>query len=79
MQVPIEVKIRIDGVLYDQIETPDLNEGDLVFDTKDNTYGFVDMRRGDQIAIRENCVTEVGVPISRVRKLIPSLLNNSLN
>jgi hypothetical protein len=41
----------------------------LVLDLGDFTFGYVDMRKGDKIAVRDGCVTELGVPISRVRKL----------
>lgn len=78
--IDIDVKLRIDGVLYNQqSHTNDIKEGELVFDTKDNTYGYCDMVCGNKIAIKFGCVAELGVPMSRVRRLVPALETNSLN
>lgn len=78
-EIPIHVYLRIDDLLYRQVVTNDIGEGDLVIDTKDWLYGYCDMRVGNEIVIRYGIVTEVAVPISRVRKLIPiiSPLNNN--
>jgi hypothetical protein len=69
LKIPLDIPIRIHDLLYKQIETTDVNVGDLVLDLGDFTFGYVDMRKGDKIAVRDGCVTELGVPISRVRKL----------
>lgn len=73
--------LRIDGVVYKQIEATieNIEEGDLVFDTKDSTYGYVDMKIKDKIAIKFGCVTELGIPINRVRKLIPTISYTQTN
>lgn len=70
---------RVHGILYKTADASDVKEGDLVFDTKDKTFGVCDMRIGNKIAIKEDYVAELAVPIERVRKLIPVPENNSLN
>lgn len=77
IRIPIKAKVRIDGIPYAQYKATilTLNEGDLVLDTKDNCYGYVDSKLGDKIAIRHGCTVEIGIPINRVRKLIPTLTN----
>lgn len=72
LRIPRKARVRIEGVKYKQIKATvhNINKGDLVLDTKDNCYGYVDMKSVGTIAIKHGCVSEVGVPISRVRKLI---------
>jgi hypothetical protein len=70
MEININRPVRIDGLLYRQVETGEIEEGDLVLDLYDGTYGFCDMRKDDKIAIRHDWVVEVAIPISRVRKLV---------
>lgn len=79
MNIPIEVPVRVHGLLYKQVETTDIKEGDLVLDLRDGTYGYCDMVKGDSIAIRDGWVSEVGVPISSVRKLIPTIDGRNMN
>jgi hypothetical protein len=74
-----KVRYRIHGILYKPLPGDQIQKGDLVFDTKDNTYGYCDGVKGDKIAIKDNFVVEVGVPKSRCYKLTPSTDNNSEN
>ncbi len=75
IRIPRKAKVRIDGVPHTQhrVTIHTINKGDLVLDTRDNTYGYVDSKLIDKIAIRHGCFVEIGIPINRVRKLIPSL------
>lgn len=72
---------RIDGILYEAKDVP-VTIGDLVLDT-DGTYGYVDYIQQGRIqqfvAVKHDWVTEVGIPMKRLRKLIPSLETNSVN
>lgn len=79
--IRLKDKIRIDGIIYKQIEATiiNINKGDLVLDTKDSCYGYIDMKSINKVAIRHGCIVEVGVPISRVRKLIPDINPNQTN
>lgn len=79
LKIPMDTIIRVHGILYNQTEPLDLKEGDLVLDLGDGAYGYVDMIKEDKIAIKDGRVAEVGVPISRVRKLVFSPLTNSDN
>lgn len=72
-------RIRVHDILYLPVETNDIKEGDLVLDLGDFTVGYVDMKIENTIAIKYGYVTEVGVSITRVRKLIPCLETNTLN
>lgn len=72
-------KFRVDDILYNAVRTHDLRLGDLVLDTKDMGYGCIDTIRRSKIAIRGSSTVVAGVPIKRVRKLIPALETNSLN
>lgn len=75
LHIPIKAKVRINGVPHTQhrVTIQTINQGDLVLDTKDNCYGYVDTKIGGTIAIRHGCTVEMGIPINRVRKLIPAL------
>lgn len=72
---------RIHNILYTQAVDSDIKAGDLVIDTKDGAYGVCDMihEDGKHIAMKDNFVVELGIPIERVKKLIPVVENNSSN
>lgn len=68
--IPLNALINIQGKRYRQVITKDIKIGDFVLDTKDGCYGICNMLMGnDRIAIKDVYVVEVGVPISRVRRL----------
>jgi hypothetical protein len=77
--IPSDAKIRVNGILYNQIVDFKPEVGQLVLDTKDFTYATIDMVRGDKVAVKCGWVVELGVPISRLRKLIPTIESNSIN
>jgi hypothetical protein len=81
IRIPIKCKVRINGIPYEQIKATKTNikQGDLVVDTKDNCYGYIDMKSQNYVTIKFGCVAEVGVPISRIRKLIPTVTHNQTN
>lgn len=60
---------RINDKLYEKSDD-EIQEGDMVYDTKDNTYGICDMMKEDWIAIRDGHIVEVGVPKSRCFRLV---------
>lgn len=76
---PLDALLRIDKILYQQVVTNNIVKGDLVLDLNDGCYGVCDWVYKDMIAIRQGIIVELGVKISRVRKLIPSPFTNSLN
>lgn len=81
-RIPKKARVRINGIQYTQVKikrVSDINKGDLVIDTKDNCYGYIDQKNNGHVAIKHGCVVEVGVPINRIRKLIPSISNNQSN
>jgi len=72
MSMPINVIMRINNIAYKQSIPTELKVGDLVFDTKDNSYGYVDMIHDEKrVAVRDGHVTELGVSIERLRLLTP--------
>lgn len=62
-------RFRINNQLYEKSED-EIQEGDMVYDTRNNTYGICDMIKEDWIAIRDGHVVEVGVPKSRCFRLV---------
>lgn len=74
-----KIYYRIDNIMYHASEKP-ATIGDLVIDTKDNTFGYVEMETSkDTFAIRDGFVTEIGVPKSRVIKLVPAIDPTAVN
>jgi len=70
---------RIHGILY-EVSDKNIEVGDLVLDTKDNTYGYISMEHDkDYVAVTDSPIAEVGVPKSRLKKLIPAIETNSIN
>lgn len=76
MTIPISLLLSIQGNIYKQINTDYIKEGDFLLDTQDNCWGICRTLYDDgtHLAIGSGGATEVGVPKSRVRKLI---LNHS--
>lgn len=65
-------KARVDGILYDPVDATYIRVGDLVWDTEDDSFGVCDKRVGDTIVIKHNN-SRAEAPISRVKKLIPTI------
>lgn len=70
---PIKVRMNVLGNLYAQhIPKKPLKIGDLVFDTHDYTFGYVDFIHDIQrVAVTQGGCTEVGVEVKRLRLLLP--------
>lgn len=70
------MKVRIKGIPYSQSEATieNIEIGDLVLDTKDNCYGYINTKSANYVSIKYGCTVEIGIPISRIRKLIPMAL-----
>lgn len=58
--------IRIDARKYRVVTHATPKVGDLVIDRKDGLYGKVDMVIEGEAAVRNGCVAEVGVPLTRL-------------
>lgn len=70
--LPSNIIIAIQNKDYIAVTTDHIYVGDIVLDRKDGLYGTCDMlMKQDTIAIRDSCIVEVGVPKTRVYKLIP--------
>lgn len=66
------LRLNIEGILY-EVTTGNPDVGDRVIDLRDGCTGIVDTitPEGDGIyaSVRDGWVTEVGIPIERLKKL----------
>lgn len=76
LSFPDNARFRVNGILY-KISTDTPEENDFVIDLMDGCTGTVDMIKDDRCAVADysgeggiTMVAEVGIPLTRIRKLI---------
>lgn len=67
--LPLGIILRINGISFTVSQTK-IQKGDMLYDRSDGTYGICDMIKDDLVAIKDEDVVELAVPISRVYKLV---------
>ena len=78
IQIEDKIIYHIDGIKYQHsFDIP--QEGDLVIDTHNGSYGFVDMVQGNKAAVKEGWAVELAVPLTRLIKLVPTIMFQNLN
>lgn len=72
--IPWEALVCIDQIYYKQEPLINPKVGMLILDTQDGTYAYIDMvHNPERVVIKEKEVAEVGVPITRLRLLTPTI------
>lgn len=78
--IPWEAYICIDQIYYKQQPLIKPEVGMLVLDMQDGSYAYIDMvHNPERVVIKEKNVAEVGVPITRLRLLTPTISPDSKN
>lgn len=74
MSIPIEAFIMFHDMWYEQHPISKIEKGVLVLDTKDDTVGEIKMIHDEnRVAVGDGGATELGIHVSRLRQLIPTL------
>ena len=63
--------VNVNGKKYYVTKDKNFAVGDVVLDRGDGTCGIIDFISGSRCAIRDGCVAELAVPLTRLVKLKP--------